>query len=546
MKVSQNWLKNLVEITSTPEDLSEKLSIGGFEVESLEDCSENVKGVVLGKVLSVLKHEGSDKLSICQVDIGTSKNLQIICGAGNIKPNIYVYVATVGAKLSAVNLTIKRSEIRGVMSEGMICSLQELGLEVSSKGIEIIDEDLALKHELGTPGSNLLQLNDFIYDLAITANRPDGMSVIGIAREISALLESSLNFPEINHKYNINLLKGIQHCPEAITSDCIYTLSCIDGVNGEKLSPRWLKDRIEKSGIKSINLLVDLTNYILLEQGQPLHAFDKDKLTNLIGKEVSPEDFSVRKAKDNENLVCLDGKKYDLNENITIITCCDKPVAIAGVIGGLETSVTNTTSSIYLEGAVFNPVSIRKSSKAVGIRTESSSRYEKGISSKNTISAVTRAINLLEEYFSINLPNINTSNLNNDEDIFIKLRRNRIHKILGPIVINDKFEKRNLSDNEIHDKLTLIGCTLKTKEYGWDVVVIPNRSQDLIREIDLIEEIARLIGYDRFDLNLPNPIKPGKLSSEQMAFRKLKTGFIEMVLTKYLATLLSQKIKKHL
>ena len=409
----------------------------------------------------------------------------------------------------------------------MICSLQELGLEDSSEGIEIIDEDLALKHELGTPGSDLLQLNDFIYDLAITANRPDGMSVIGIAREISALLESTLNFPELNHKYNIHLLKGIKLCPEAIESNCIYTISCIDGVNGEKLSPNWLKDRIEKSGIKSINLLVDLTNYILLEQGQPLHAFDKDKLSNLIGKEVSPEDFSVRKGKDNESLICLDGKEYDLNDNITVITCCDKPVAIAGVIGGLETSVTNTTSSIYLEGAVFNPVTIRKSSKAVGIRTESSSRYEKGISSKNTISAVTRAINLLEEYFSINSPIINTSNLISNEDIFIKLRRNRIHKILGPLIINDQFEKRNLSDNEIVDKLTLIGCTLKNKEYGWDVAVIPNRSHDLIREIDLIEEIARLIGYDRFDLKLPNPIKPGKLSSEQLALRKVKNGFIE-------------------
>jgi len=527
MKVSQNWLKNLVGITCTPEDLSEKLSIGGFEVESLEDCSENVNGVVLGKVISVVKHEGSDKLSICQVDIGSSKNLQIICGASNIKPNIYVYVATIGAKLNAVNLTIKRSEIRGVISEGMICSLQELGLEESSEGIEIIDEVLALKYELGTPGASLLQLNDFIYDLAITANRPDGMSVMGIAREISALLESTLNFPKLNHKYKINLLKEIQLCSEAITSDCIYTISCIDGVDGEKLSPKWLKDRIEKSGIKSINLLVDITNYILLEQGQPLHAFDKDKLSSLIGKEVSPEDFSVRKANNNESLVCLDGNKYDLNQNITIITCGDKPIAIAGIIGGLETSVTNTTSSIYLEGAVFNPVTIRKSSKAIGIRTESSSRYEKGISFRNTIDSVTRVINLLEEYFAINLPTINTSNLINNKDIFIKLRRNRIHNILGPLIINDQFEKRNLSDQEIVDKLTLIGCTLKIKKYGWDVAVIPNRSGDLKREIDLIEEIARLIGYDRFDLNLPNPIKPGKLSSEQLALRKIKNGFIE-------------------
>ncbi|MBO6975707.1 MAG: phenylalanine--tRNA ligase subunit beta [Prochlorococcus marinus CUG1435] len=527
MKVSHNWLKKLVEINSTPEDLSEKLSIGGFEVESLEDCSKNVNGVVLGKVLSVLKHEGSNKLSICHVDIGNTKNLQIICGARNIKPNIYVYIATVGAKLNAVNLTIKRSEIRGVLSEGMICSLQELGLEDSSDGIAIIDEDLALKHELGTPASNLLQLNDFVYDLAITANRPDGMSVIGIAREISALLESKFNFPDLNHRYNIHLLKEIKLCTEAITSHCLYTITLIDGVNGEKLSPRWIKDRLQKSGIKSINLLVDLTNYILLEQGQPLHAFDKDKLSSLIGKEVTPEDFSVRKAVDNESLVCLDGKKYDLNENITVITCCDKPIAIAGVMGGLETSVSNTTSSIYLEGAVFNPVTIRKSSKEIGIRTESSSRYEKGISSQNTIDSVTRAINLLEEFFTIIKPTIHTSNLINNEDNFIKLRRSRIHKILGKLITNDQLDKRNLSDHEIIDKLKLIGCTLKSKEYGWDVAVIPNRSQDLIREIDLIEEIARLIGYDRFDLNLPNPIKPGKLTSEQLALRKIKNGFID-------------------
>ena len=527
MKVSQNWLKKLVEINTTPEDLSEKLSIGGFEVESLEDCSKNVNGVVLGKVLSVSKHEGSDKLSICQVDIGNTNNLQIICGANNIKPNIYVYVATIGAKLNAVSLTIKRSEIRGVLSEGMICSLQELGLQESSDGIEIIDEDLALKHDLGTQASKLLELDDYIYDLAITANRPDGMSVIGIAREISALLESKLNFPELNNKYNLNLLNKIKLCSEAITSNCIYTITSIDGVNGEKLSPRWIKDRIEKSGIKSINFLVDMTNYILLEQGQPLHAFDKDKLSNLIGKNVSADDFSVRKAKDSETLVCLDGKKYDLNENITIITCGNIPIAIAGVIGGLETSVTNTTSSIFLEGAVFNPVTIRKSSKEIGIRTESSSRYEKGISSKNTIGSITRAINLLEEFFGINLPIINTSNLITNDDIFIKLRRNRIHKILGPLIINEKFDKRNLSDTEIVDKLTLIGCSLKSKEYGWDVAVIPNRSHDLTREIDLIEEIARLIGYDKFDLNLPNPIKPGKLSPDQLALRKIKNGFIE-------------------
>ena len=535
MKVSQNWLKSLVEINTTSEDLSEKLSIGGFEVESLTDCSSNVEGVVLGKVLSVTKHEDSEKLSICIVDIGGSNSLQIICGAKNIKPNIHVYVATVGSHLKAINLTIKRTEIRGVMSEGMICSLEELGIEESSEGIAIINNELASKHKLGTPGAILLDLNDFIYDLAITANRPDGMSVVGIAREISALLETKLTFPELKNKYKINVSKKFNLCPKAISKNCLYSISDIANVNGKELSPQWLQDRLDKSGIKSINLLVDITNYILLEQGQPLHAFDKDKLTSLIGREVIPEDLSIRKAKDNESLLCLNGENYNLNENITIVVCDDKPVAIAGVIGGLETAVDDDTSSIYLEGAVFNPVTVRKSSKEIGIRTESSSRFEKGISYKNTLDSVIRALNILEEYFNISNPVINTSIDLVNKEILIPLRRERIHKILGPLVIknedsdnNIQIEKRYLLDTEINDKLKLIGCNLYNKEYGWDVEVIPNRSQDLLREIDLIEEIARLIGYDMFDLNLPNPIKPGKLSTSQIALRKLKTGFIDI------------------
>ena len=532
MKVSQSWLKRLVEINLSPEDLSEKLSIGGFEVESLIDCSLNVQGVVLGKVLSVEKHNNSDKLSICEVDIGKSDKLQIICGAKNITKDIYVYVATVGAHLNAINLSIKKSEIRGVISEGMICSLHELGLEESSDGIAIIKENEALKHTLGTPVSKFLNLDDYIYDLAITANRPDGMSVTGIAREISALLETKLTFPKINHNYDIKVIDNMTLCGEAISSQCIYTITSINSVGSKQLSPKWIKDSIEKSGIKSINLLVDITNFVLLEQGQPLHAFDKDKLNKLVGKEVLPEDFSVRKATNNESLIGLDGKEYNLNKNITIIACCNVPVAIAGVIGGLESSVNENTSSIYLEAAVFDPGVIRKSSKELGIRTESSSRYEKGISFKNTIDSAIRAINIIEEFFTIPKPTIYISNeLNQDENV-INLRRDRIHKILGPIYIQNDIKiknsqkiKRNLSDHEITDKLRLIGCTFKNTEQGWEVKVIPNRSQDLMREIDLIEEIARLIGYDMFDLNIPRPIKPGKLSTSQIALRKLKSGF---------------------
>ena len=536
MKVSQNWLEELVQINTHPDDLAEKLSIGGFEVESLIDCAQTVEGVVLGKVLSVEKHLDSDKLSICNVDIGSLENLQIICGANNIRSDIFVYVATIGSYLEKINLKIKETKIRGVISKGMICSLEELGLAEKSEGIEIVDDNIGLNFKLGTKASEILNLNDFIYDLAITANRPDGMSVIGIAREISALLETEFKPPKINNdlKFNVKKLDAVELCKDAIDSDCIYTITPINNVKGNVISPEWLKYRLDKSDIKSINLLVDITNYILLEQGQPLHVFDKDKLSKLIGKEVSPFDFGVRKGKSNEELLALDGNIYKLNPNITVVTCSGKPVAIAGVIGGQETAVTENTKNIFLEAAVFSPSTIRKSSKEIGLRTESSSRFEKGISPKNTITSLKRAISLINDYFEINNINLYSSNNLEKIDKNIKLRRERVHKILGKINLDKESNKSNLNskryleDREISEKLKLIGCNLIDREYGWDVSVIDNRSQDLLREIDLIEEIARLVGYDLFDQNIPNPIKPGNLNSSQKALRKLKDNFINV------------------
>tara|TARA_Y100001968_G_scaffold333744_1_gene398948 strand:- start:214 stop:2685 length:2472 start_codon:yes stop_codon:yes gene_type:complete len=550
MKVSQNWLSELVEINTNPEELAEKLSIGGFEVESLINCALKVRGIVLGKVLSVEKHNNSDKLSICKVDIGKSEKLQIICGAKNIKSNIFVYVATVGSYLEAIDLQIKKSEIRGIISEGMICSLEELGIENKSEGIAIIDNKMAKDFKLGTEASVLLNLNDFIYDLAITANRPDGMSVAGIAREISALLETDLKLPSVENNINLMNLTNNNLCKDAINSDCIYTISSINNVGGNILSPDWLKDRLQKSDIKSINLLVDLTNYVLLEQGQPLHAFDKDKLSNLIRKEVSENDFGVRKANNSETLVALDGCTYKLNKNITVITCADIPIAIAGVIGGIDTGVSETTKNIYLEAAVFNPSVIRKSSKEIGLRTESSSRFEKGISSITTINSVKRTVSLLKQFFEINTITLYSSNNSKFIDKNIKLRRDRVHKILGPIItsrdksnkFNNKKVKRDLNDNEILDKLNLLGCNIVKKDYGWEVSVVSNRSQDLTREIDLIEEIARLIGYDLFDQNIPNPIKPGNLLPSQKVLRKLKNNFINVGFTEVLTySLVSEK-----
>ncbi len=531
MKVSQNWLKELVDINTTPEQLSEKLSIGGFEVESLIDTSSKFKGIVLGKVLSTEKHENSDKLSICSVDIGYEK-LQIVCGASNVRSHIFVYVATIGTYFEKTNLTIKANEIRGIHSEGMICSLEELGLEEKSDGIAILENSFCEEFDLGTPISELLELNDFIYELAITANRPDGMSMIGIAREVSALLQTKLTNPEISEDLSISKFKPQIKNTNLINDDSIYSITNINNVDGRKKSPKWLRDRLEKSDIKTINLIVDITNYILLEQGQPLHAFDKDKLKNLTGKSVSKDDFGIRDANDGEKLLALDGNTYKLNKNIAVITCVDIPIAIAGVIGGMESSVTDSTTSIFLEAAVFNPTSIRKSSKEIGLRTESSSRFEKGISNKNTIPSVKRALKLFNEFFKTSEQMLFISKDIKDNSQLIKLRRDRIHKILGPIKVksmdnnSNKLIKRNLNDKEIIDKLKLIGCKLINKNYGWDVDVLPNRSQDLIREIDLIEEIARLIGYDLFDENIPNPLIPGKLTNLQSSIRRIRQSFI--------------------
>jgi len=531
MKISQNWLKKLVDINTSPEQLSEKLSIAGFEVESLIDISSKFKGIVLGKVLTAEKHNNSEKLSICKVDIGSEK-LQIICGANNIRSGIYVYVATIGSYLEKINLTIKASEIRGVNSEGMICSLEELGLEDKSDGIAIVEKSISQKLELGMPISELLELNDFIYELAITANRPDGMSMIGIAREVSALLQTKLTNLEISENLAIKEFHPHFEKNKSINNNLFYSITTINNVDGQKMSPNWLKDRLEKSDIKSINLIVDITNYILLEQGQPLHAFDKDKLIKLIGKSISQNDFGIRDANEGETLKALNGITYNLNKNITVITCADIPIAIAGVIGGIETSVTDSTTSIFLEAAVFNSSNIRKSSKEIGLRTESSSRFEKGISNKNTVPSVKRAIKLFNDFFNISGQILFTTSHTEDDLKYIKLRRDRIHKILGPIKNkstqnnSNNFIKRNLNDNEIVDKLNLIGCTLVNKNYGWDVEVISNRSQDLTREIDLIEEIARLVGYDLFDENIPKPLSPGKLTNLQNSIRKIRQGFI--------------------
>ncbi len=533
MKVSVSWLKDLVEFNNDIDELAEKLSMAGFEVESLEDLSDQANNVVIGFVEEITQHPNAEKLKICSVDVGLPKKLSIVCGAPNVKAGYHVLVAKVGAYLSSKSLKIKLSNLRGVESAGMICSLNELGIESSDEGIEILEENETNIPPIGSNAVDYLGLNDIIIELAITANRPDGMSMAGIAREISTITNSKLTLPTLNFKNDFEKFEPQIRDKENIGSEFIYSLTYIDNIDNTGKINKSIFYKLNSLRHNSINPVVDITNFLMLEQGQPLHAFDADLLDNIVGRKVMPNDFGIRNGKAGESFIALDKKEYELNENIKVITCGDFPIAIAGVIGGNNSSVSTKTTRVWLEAAVFNPTSVRNSSREIGLRTDASSRYEKGISPNMTTAVSKRASDLI----SLELGgNIKSANVNNEfirRDISVKLRREKINKVLGKLTCkdNNKLDKssnllRHLNKDEIEPLLTKIGCLLTSTSSGWDVQIPPYRSSDLTREIDLIEEIARLIGYDNFDSNIPDPLEPGLLTPANLIERRLRNSFI--------------------
>ncbi len=533
MKVSVSWLKDLVEFNNDIDELAEKLSMTGFEVESLEDLSDQAKNVVIGFVDEITTHPNAEKLKVCSVDVGLPKKLSIVCGAPNVKAGYHVLVAKVGAYLSSKSLKIKLSNLRGVESEGMICSLDELGIESSNEGIEILEENESNIPPIGSNAVDYLGLNDTIIELAITANRPDGMSMAGIAREISTITDSKLTLPNLNFNNDFEKFEPQLGDKETIGSDFIYSLTYIDNIDNTGKINKSIFYKLNSLRQNCINPVVDITNFLMLEQGQPLHAFDADLLDNIVGRKVMPNDFGIRNGKVGESFIALDKKEYKLNENIKVITCGDYPIAIAGVIGGNNSSVSVKTTRVWLEAAVFTPTSVRNSSREIGLRTESSSRYEKGISPNMTTAVSKRA----SELISLELGgNIKSKHVNNEfirKDYSVNLRIEKINKILGKLCIkdNNKSDKcsnavRHLNKDDIEPLLTKLGCLLTTNTSGWNVKIPPYRSSDLTREIDLIEEIARLIGYDNFDSNMPDPLEPGVLKPANSVERRLRNSFI--------------------
>ncbi len=488
MKISYNWLKELVDFDMEPQDLCKMLTFLGVET-TVVGGGTNWSGVITAKVLDRQKHPNSDHLSICKVNDG-KKDYQIVCGAPNVAAGQTVPLALIGAVLPG-NFVIKASKIRGVSSEGMICSKEELGLEESSDGIMVLDD----KTPLGKKLEDVLEKQDTILEIEITTNRGDCLSHWGVAREIAAKLQKIPTLPTLKTaKYTEKNLVEVKD-----KDLCTRYIGC--HITGVKIapSPKWMKDKLESCGVKSINNVVDITNYVMLELGQPLHAFDATTLSG--GKVV------VRRANDGEKLATLDGKTHELDKNNLVIADGSKALAIAGVIGGQSSSITDATTEVFLEAAVFNPGSVRKTARKLNISTDASYRYERGTSWEVAEMASWRALNLITELAGGRLETREDYNSPDNEKVIINLRVERVEKLLGYAV----------DEKTIANILRFLGIEISSKVEHVLIAEVPSYRNDIKEEVDLIEEIARVNGYEK----IPMDIDSGISSTEQKGLNKL-------------------------
>ena len=523
MRISLNWLRELVDCDLSPQELEEKLTMAGFEVESIEDRRTWAEGVVVGHILTADRHPNADKLQVCKVDIGAPEPLQIVCGAANARQGLFVPVATIGTYLPTVDLKLRPTKLRGERSEGMICSLAEIGLAKESSGIHEFPEGVTV----GSDVRPLLGLDDAILDVTSTANRADALSMVGIAREVAALLGKEVRLPLATTDFQPKsahwvTVEDAKSCPA-------YIGTLIKGVK-VAASPEWLKRRVEAAGMRSINNIVDITNYILLEWGQPLHAFDADTLQDGFN-------IKVRFAEPNEKIKTLDGVERSLTSHNFLIASGDKPIAIAGVMGGAETEVSEKTVNIVLEAALFTQVTTRRSARAQGLRTEASARYERGVNQAAIESASTKAIQLIVELAGGEVVEQSVADSRSKEVRVIDLRLTKVWQILGEVDREDESVLPLLSDLEVEQTLKVLSFELERQpiEEGsypiWKVTVPPYRYADIEREIDLVEEIARIYGYDKFVETLPARTEFGFLSADQEGGRLIRAAFRAVGLT---------------
>ena len=507
MLVSYNWLKQYTNVEDNANALAEKITRGGIEVEGVEYLAEEISGVVVGYVESKEKHPDAEKFNVCQVNVGEEENLQIVCGAPNVDAGQYVIVAKVGAKLPGIK--IKKAKLRGVESQGMICSLAELGLSKSvvpknyQEGIYVFETE----QELGSDVVEVLGLNDYILDLSITPNRADALSMRGLTYELGALYNNKVDFKDVEKEedYEATSLQV------AIESDSCrnYVGQVVKNVE-VKSSPLWLQTRLMNSGIRPINNIVDITNYVLLEFGQPMHAFDKD----LVGDKIV-----VRDAKEGEVLETLDGEERKLQTTDLVITDGTRAIALGGVMGGKNTEVGEETKNIILESAYFNPTSVRRTSAAHGLRSDSSARFEKGIDPNMQKAALARAVELILGLCPNAVVESSVGVVNKVDDKVVEITTSYINNYLGII----------LSTEEI--VAILEGLSFKVEVSGEDLVVkVPTRRPDISIKQDLVEEVIRIYGYDNLASTLPKFSKTtkGGLTYSQRMVRDLRAVYASL------------------
>ena len=507
MRVSLQWLRELVSCPWPVALLAERLSIAGLEVEDVIELDKPMAGVVVGRVLECVPHPNADKLRLCRVDVGGSRPLQIVCGASNVSAHVHVPVAPVGCRLPAVDLTIQRAKLRGTDSEGMICSLAELGQEDNSDGICVLeDRNPTAALTPGAAVAPLLGLDDVVLDVAVTANRPDGLSMLGIAREVAALCGATVRPPTAPPRTStaMDLNRFAQGCR-------LFSLTTVENVTIGS-SPRWLQQRLERAGLRSVNAAVDITNLVMLETGQPMHAFDGERVQG------GAAAIHVRFARPGETLHTLDGQQLSLATGHLVVADAVGPVALAGVMGGDPTRITSRTRQILLEVAVFEPTAVRRSARLAGLRSESSSRFERGVAPQATLAAADRAVDLLEQLcggrWGARQVACHSGVL---EEQPVPLRRGAIHRLLGPMA-----DGAPVQDGTVEGCLRALGCDLAPTNEGWRVTVPHSRCQDLCREVDLVEEVARLVGYDRFSTALPTALAPGGRNRRQNLLHQLR------------------------
>ncbi|QSQ92755.1 phenylalanine--tRNA ligase subunit beta [Acinetobacter indicus] len=479
MKISENWLRTWVNPAIDSEKLSDQLTMLGLEVDDLSPAAKPFTGVVVGEVLTVEQHPDADRLRVTTVNIGSGEPLQIVCGAPNVRAGMKAPVATIGAVLPG-DFKIKKGKLRGVESQGMLCGASEIDLEDKIDGLL----ELPVDAPVGVNIREYLDLDDNVIDISITPNRGDCFSIRGIAREIGVINQLPVTAPEIKEMAasiadEKKVVVSTEGCPR-------YLGRVIKNVNTKAATPEWMERALARSGIRQHSILVDITNYVLMELGQPLHAFDAAKVQGAV---------QVRQATAGEKLVLLNEQEVELQDDVMVIADDEKALAIAGIMGGLSSSVTDETTEIFLESAFFAPLHIAGRARRFGLHTDASQRYERGVDFELPLIAMHRASQLISELAGGEFGPItvaeNAAVLPTRDAI--ELKQAQVDQLLGYSVDSDF----------ITDALTRLGCEVTVKAQGQWSVVPPSHRYDMAIYQDLIEEVARIHGYDNIQISLP-------------------------------------------